>query len=577
MLAAGVPVLAALGWVVGGGLLPRPAAGQHRGGGPAVQVSADARFDALAQRYFDAYIEQSPVRATQLGVHRYDHLLDDLSPESLGMAAQRFKAMRTELSGLDPARLSPARRIDARLLRLRLDSDLLELDDLQGWRRNPMQLAETISGGLHELLARDFAPLDERLGLLVARQGQLPKLVAQAKKNLENPPEIFTRKAIDMVQGVLKLLREQVLREAGKSQNAALLADVKRSNAEAVRTLDELVRWMKRDLLPRSRGRYALGAERLRRKLAADEGLDVDLARLEELGRRELARTRAALEALGGKATLARLASDHGGPADLLPDTRRTLEELRRFVIDKQLVRLPAEARCQLAPMPDFMFGFASMSSPGPFETRAGEAYFYVDPVRPGWPRARQQAHLAAFNRTFMKIVSIHEAYPGHFVQGLHARRAPSVLRQIAGGNTLVEGWAHYAEQMVLDEGYRRDDPLLRASQLREAMVRLGRYLASIQLHAHGHSVAAVERFFEHEVLVDSYTAHREAERGTHNPMYLVYSLGKLQILKLRDDYRRRFPGRSLADFHDALLGQGQTPVAMIRTILLGDDAGPSL
>jgi uncharacterized protein (DUF885 family) len=248
----------------------------------------------------------------------------------------------------------------------------------------------------------------------------------------------------------------------------------------------------------------------------------------------------------------------------------RSLEEVRQFVVTKDVITIPSEVRPRVEDTPTYARGggFASMDTPGPYETKATEAFYYVTPVEKDWDAKHKEEHLRLFNRPVVALIDIHEAFPGHFVQFLYSPRFPTKTRKLIFAGTNAEGWAHYAEQMLVDEGYGGGDPRIRLAQLSEALVRDCRYVVAIKLHTQGLSVEDGAKIFVEKGFMEPANAYEEARRGTFNPTYLYYTLGKIEIQKLRDEYRAK-TGASLKQFHNAFVAQGALPIPLVRKLLL--------
>jgi len=315
-------------------------------------------------------------------------------------------------------------------------------------------------------------------------------------------------------------------------------------------------------------------------------GYDVEPAVLLKIGEKEIERTLKELKRVAKKvpgkgdarAKAKALAATHPAADQVVATAAGLLDSLRTFLVEKEIVTLPASDTCAVVPMPPFMWGFAAMNSPGPFEESAGEAFYYVKTVDPSWSPEKQEEHLSSFSPWDLGIVSIHEAYPGHLVQGCAARRIPSTIRRLATDYAYIEGWAHYCEQMTIDEGYGGNDPRYRFAQLRAALVRLCRFVASIRMHTAGMTVEEATQLFEEKAMMEPFPAAREAERGAFDPGYVNYTLGKMAILKLRADWKaQRADDFSLKAFHDRFLSCGAIPIPTIRELMLGPESGPSL
>ncbi len=332
---------------------------------------------------------------------------------------------------------------------------------------------------------------------------------------------------------------------------------------------------------------FAIGPESYGHMLAAGEMVDLPVEQVLAIGERNLAANQARLAALVADLApgatvpdaMAREADNHPDAEALIPSTAALLEDLRAFLISHDIISVPSEVRCQVRPTPSFLrWGFAFMDPPGPFETEATDAYYYVTTVDPAWSADEQEAWLRRFNYPVLRNTSVHEAYPGHYVHFLHAQAPMSRLRKIAGSYALIEGWAHYTEQMMVEQRLGGDENgRLELAQLQDALLRNCRYIVSIRMHTQGMSLAEATRFIQDNAYYEELPAYREAIRGTFDPGYLNYCLGKLMLLQLRADYQaaEEAAGRpfSLRGFHDALLSYGAPPVPLLRRSLLGGGA----
>jgi uncharacterized protein (DUF885 family) len=323
-------------------------------------------------------------------------------------------------------------------------------------------------------------------------------------------------------------------------------------------------------------------------KLRLEEGISIPVDRLLAIATRELKTTQEAFKSLAGRLnggdplqTWAKTKADHPGPGELVDVGRQQLDQLKAYVERQALITVPPCEPVTVAPTPDFYrWSFASMWTPGPFETKPTRAYYYLTDVDPAWPADRQQEYLRDFNYPTLWSISIHEVYPGHFLHYQHLRRVESKARKsiLFAPASFVEGWAHYCEQMMIEAGFGRDDQQVRLGQLAEALIRLVRFIVGIRLHTEDLSVEPGVRLFREEAYLEEASARREAERGTFDPTYLVYSAGKLMLLKLRQDWKQQ-QGKaySLRAFHDMLLGNGTGPFWLHRQLMLGADSGDVL
>ncbi|HYV65738.1 MAG TPA: DUF885 domain-containing protein, partial [Myxococcales bacterium] len=400
--------------------------------------------------------------------------------------------------------------------------------------------------------------------------------------------------ALEQLPGIFSFFEKDVPAAFREAKDEGALREFSQANAQVLAALRAYQEFLRTELLPRSSGDYRLGAETYRRKLLFEESVDLPLSRLLEIGMADLRKNQREFQRVAKllspdrtpEQVLSDLGADHPPPLQLLQAFRDTFGDLRGFISDRRIVTIPSPVPPVVEETPPFMraLTFASMDIPGPFEKRAKEAFFNVTLPEASWTQKQVEEHMAGFNRGTVISTAIHEAYPGHYVQFLWVQRAPNKVRQLLGCGTNAEGWAHYTEQMMLDEGYGRTTGVpeerdaaylkLRLGQLQDALLRNARYVVGIRMHTGDMTFDQGVEFFEKEGYQTRENALRETKRGTRNPTYLVYTLGKLQILKLREDYRKK-AGASfrLQEFHDSFLRQGFPPVGIIRRAMLGDDS----
>jgi uncharacterized protein (DUF885 family) len=551
----------------------------------------DARVAQLAAEYLQGRFAFYPSEATALGAHEFDHALEARDADSIAREVRRLRGALAALARVPESRLSAEARYDYLVLQSHARAELLELEDVRMWQRNPNIYNRLLASGVDNILKRNYAPIAARLDALVARERQVARLLADARANLQNPPRIYTETAIAQVGGSIDYFRTvvpQMFERAGGGRlPAARRAEFETTNESVVRELASFREWLRAELLPRSNGDYAIGAENYRRKLLYEEMVETPLAQLVREGERELRRTQNEMRAVAEEVAPGRdlmnviraLGREHPSADGLVGETRAELNRIRAFVRTQGILTPPASENLQVAETPEYArsTSFASMDTPGAFERVATEAYYYVTPPDPAWDARRKEEHLSFYNRYSLPIVSIHEVYPGHYYQLLAARRSPSRVRAVLGSGSFIEGWAHYTEQMMLDEGFGGNNPKLRLAQLQAALSRLCRYLVGLKLHTQGMSYEGGVEFFMREGYMERANAEREARRGTLDPTYLIYTLGKMEILKLREEYRERTGAAfRLGEFHDRLLAYGSPPVRILRMALVGDATAPS-
>ena len=463
-------------------------------------------------------------------------------------------------------------------------ASLLDLETIRSWEKNPDIYSSGISASAFAIMSRTYAPPEVRLRSLIARERQMPKALADARENLKNPPKIYTQIAIEQLPGIAGFFESDVPLAFNTVTDPKLLAEFHQANNAVITALKDYETFLRTDVLPRSNGDFRLGAENYAKKLAFEEMVDIPLDRLLRIGYDDLHKNQRWLKETAAKIdpnktprqVLADLETDHPAPGNLLQDFRDQCVKLRDFINARKIITIPSPVLPILEETPPFMraLTFASLDPPGPYETVAKEAYFNVTLPEKSWKPERVEDFMRAFNRGTILSTAIHEAYPGHYVQFLWLQTGhESRVRKLISANSNVEGWAHYCEQMMLDEGVSTD-PRMRLGQLQDALLRDARYIVGIEMHTGKMSMEQGVAFFEKEGFQTHEVAGRETKRGTSDPTYLYYTLGKLQILKLREDYRKMKGARfSLEEFHDAFMQQGYPPIKIVRRALLGNDS----
>jgi uncharacterized protein (DUF885 family) len=496
----------------------------------------------------------------------------------------KLKALQPRFDLLDPAKLAPISTGDLELLKSTIKSRLLELETIRMWRKDPDLCPSGVTSSIYLIIKRSFAPPEVRLRSVIAREGAIPGAIVAARQNLENPPKIYTEIALEQMPGMIDFFRKDVPGAFAEVKDDQLVAEFQRSNAVVIDALRKYEIFLRHDLLPISKGDFRIGAENYRKKLLADEMVDIPLDRLEEIGYADLRRNQQRLKETAEqidprhspREVLAELGKDHPAPDHLLQSFRDILGSLRQFIEQKQIVSIPSQVLPIVQETPPFMRATttASMDIPGAYETKATEALLSVTLPQPGWKAQRLEEWIVGFNRGTILSTAIHEAYPGHYTQFLWVQHAPSKVRKLIAVGTNAEGWAHYCEQMMLDEGYGGGDPKLRLGQLQDALLRDARFIVGIEMHTGHMTLEQAQEFFIREGYQPPPIAEVESKRGSGDPTYLVYTLGKLQILKLRDDFKKKEGSNfTLKDFHDRFMGQGVVPLKLLRKALLGDDS----
>jgi uncharacterized protein (DUF885 family) len=582
------------------------------GNARAQKVSADGAmqtFNFLEDQFFtDVYFKFAPTAGTSDGLHQYDSQLEDYSAAGVAREAAALHEFEKKVEAIDPAELDAPVAADRDILLNNIKSELLSLEVIRGWEKNPDDYSTGITNSAFVIMERPYASANTRLRSLVEREKLMPQVFEDARKNLKNPPKIFTEIALEQIDGDVSFFENDVPSAffsgadgAEVATDATTKAEFAKSNAAVIAALKSYAGWMKTDLLPRSNGDYRLGADPFEKKLQYDEMVDLPLSRLLEIAMDDLRKNQAEFARVAKEIDptktpeeeLAELQKMYPAPDQLLSTFHQTFDSLVGFIRANRIITIPSDVQPTLEETPPFMRAttFASMDPPGAFETHSKKAYFNVTLPEKDWPADRIAGHMAQFNVGTIVSTSVHEAYPGHYVQFLWMPQFGSKIRKVLGANTNIEGWAHYCEQMMLDEGYAAAAPdatpeqvrqakLIRLGQLMDALLRDARFVNSIKLHTGegepggNWTLDQAKDFFVKQGYQTREIGDVETKRGTGDPTYLYYTLGKLEIMKLREDYKKKKGAAfTIQDFHDNFMRQGFAPIKVIRKAMLGNDS----
>jgi len=572
----------------------------------------DAEYEAVAEEYIKGYLTAHPLNATSLGFHEYDGKISDYSRLALDAELSRVRRFDDRLKKFDLEKLSARQSIDLRILQAAIKKELFETQEMASFERNPMIYARAADVNIY--IKRNFAPLEDRVHSIVLIEQQVPNIVIAAKTNL-NPvlPKPYVELAIQIARGSAAFLRKDLVEAVADLKDERVRAEFQDANRKAATALTDYAAWLEREKLPKASNDFALGEEKYRRFLSETELVDLAPEKILEIGLAKLKEEQDAFAEAAKKIdpnkspieVFKQIQSEHPTEEMLILDVVKDLEQIRRYITTHKLITIPSEVRPRVKETPQYRraTSFASMDTPGPFEKRATEAYYYVTPPESDWSDQQKSEWLTAFNYYTTDIVSIHEVYPGHYVQflRLNASSANKVER-IFGSYGFIEGWAHYCEKMMVDQGYAgvagptpdasaspkssptasatpksSEEDAKRAAKYRmaqadEAMLRLCRLCVSVKMHTQKMTVDEATKFFRDNCYYEEKPARQEAIRGTFDPGYLNYTLGKLQILKLRDDYKaQEGENFSLQKFHNELLNHGMPPIRLLREIMLKD------
>jgi uncharacterized protein (DUF885 family) len=529
-------------------------------------------------RFFDqVYFKFSPTQGTSSGFHQYDARLEDYSK---GARDSRIKALHRAEQQFSTLPADPDRDLILNYIR----ATLLDLEQVRSWEKNPDTYSSGVTNSIYVIMSRTFAPAADRMKSVIARERQIPGVFEAAHANLKNPPRIYTEVAIEQLPGIVSFFQHDVPAAFQQVTDQKLLAEFQKSNSIAIDALKHYQAFLQNDLLARSGGDFRLGADLYRKKLLYEEMVDLPLDQLLEIGMADLRRNQESFKQTAAKIDpsktpqqiLDETTRDHPTGDHLLQSFRDVLGGLKDYIATRNIITVPSPVLPIVEETPPFMRALttASMDTPGPYEKVAKEAFFNVTLPESSWTPQQVEEHLEGFNRGTIISTAVHEAYPGHYVQFLWMQTIPSKVRKLLGAASNSEGWAHYTEQMMLDEGYGNGDLKLRLGQLQDALLRNARYIVGIQMHTGNMTYNQGIDFFVNEGYQSRTNGERETKRGTSDPTYLYYTLGKLEIMKLREDYKKlRGSAFTLQEFHDRFMREGNPPIKIVRKALLGEDS----
>ena len=552
----------------------------------------DQEYEAVAEDFIKGYFAARPLLGTSIGMHEYDGKITDYSRLALDAELFRLKKYEDRLQKFELTKLSQRQSIDLRILQAGIRKEIFQREAMAIFERDPMVYARAADVNIY--IKRNFAPLEDRVHSIIAIESQVPNILIAAKTNLDAVlPKPKVELAIQIAKGSADFLRKNLIEAIADLKDERLRAEFSESNRKAAGALADYAGWLERERLPKATADFALGEEKFHRMLLETELVDLAPEKILEIGLTQLRKEQKAFADAAQKIdpekspaeVFKSMQAEHPTPESLLSDVNKDLENIRKFVVTRKLVTIPSEIRARVKETPQYRraTSFASMDTPGAFEKRATEAYYYVTPPENDWPPLQKDEWLTAFNFYTADVVSIHEVYPGHYVQFLRLNASPATkVEKIFGSYAFIEGWAHYCEKLMIDEGYGTvanpsQDDLKRAAKYRmaqadDAMLRLCRLCVAIKMHTQNMTVEEATKFFEDNCYYEEKPAHAEAMRGTFDPGYLNYTLGKLQILKLRDDYKAQEGANySALKFHNELLNHGMPPIRLLRELMLKD------
>jgi uncharacterized protein (DUF885 family) len=558
--------------------------------------AAEAAFGRLEQRYMSEMLALMPVRATGVGEHRFDALLDDVSAEGYHRRSQLAAELLQQSAQIDATQLNRAHQTDLQLLRTELQGQQWAIDELQEWRWNPLLYTELAGNSIYTLMARDFAPLQARLLSVTARLSELPRLLGQVRQNLDpqRVPEIHAQTAIQQNSGITAVIEQLVLPQSASLPPEQQVA-LKTAMAHARSAVAQHQIWLEKKLLPAAHGEFRLGAARYDRKLhfeldsaysrqqirqQAEEALQRTRGRMYELAVQALrghsdapplpARPDPAQQQAAIAAALELAYQEQPARNDVLETARRAFSEAEEFVRAHELVTLYDDP-LEIITMPEFQRGvaLAFCDSPGPLD-RGQKTFFAVAPIPADWSAAQVQSYLREYNTRSIYELTLHEAMPGHYLQLQHANRYPSALRAILASTTFIEGWAVYGEGTMIDAGFRAQDPLMNLIHLKWDLRAIANAILDQAVHVDGMSREDAMQLMTHDTFQQEREAAAKWVRVQLTAGQLpAYFVGAQEHRALRAEAQRAWgKAFTLKRYHDAVLSYGSPPVHYVRELL---------
>ena len=551
-------------------------------------VPATAGFAPFVDRYLDGFARRHPSIAAGNGLHDHDDRLDDFSAQAIAAEIATLKTAAAELAAFSDSSLTPDERVDKRILAGVIDGWLLEQETLQNWKRNPMTYATALSDGVHNLMTMENDAAPVRMRRIIAKLAGVPALLQAARTNIVNPPRIFAERGLGMMRGASTMLTTDVSVAFVTEKGTPLMDSLLSAATAAAKAIDAYTTDFEKTVLPTANGEWKIGGDAVARRYRAEELIDVPLVDLAALGERELKlaqeRFRAAAQRLAPgadpQATWLTIRRNHPKRGEVVAAAQAVVDSLTRFISTKNLAVVPNGERVVVKPAQPFSLGFASMHASPPLEKTPLQSFYYITDADSLDAPAQQDAWLERFNYASLAITAAHEAMPGHWLHSVHMRDTPGKIRRIWIGlnpfpqpSSGQDGWAHYAEELVVEQGFMNGDPRYELAQLSDALTRICRLLSGIRLHTGEWTLAQAQACFEQQAYVAAPAAKREAERGTYDPTYGGYFLGKRGMLTLRRDVKAAQGDKfNLRDFHERVMKNGIAPIWAHRQLLLPGD-----
>jgi uncharacterized protein (DUF885 family) len=535
----------------------------------------DKIFEKFADDLFNVILENDPQAGSGLGLHEYDGRIGDVSEKGMENELRVYKEYYDRLISIERKELSAINRYDYDMAKWAIESALFYFEEIKSYKHNP-RFYINIFSGLDNYMKREYQPFDERLISVIKIMDRIPDTLETAENNLGNSlPAVFCKYAIHSASGFEDFFNHKLLEEIKeRSSNEDLITEYKRTSNEAVKAFEKFSKFID-TVNSATDDSYRLGKDKFLKMLRVTEHIDLPFEELKKTGLDELKRLQDELNLVikenDFEGKLDTLDHDHPTEDNLIGETNNMLNELVEFIRINEIVDLPEKLNCIVTEMPKYDdFGFAAMGTAGPFE-KSDESFYYVNLPDKDWDEKKKEEWLTQFNYPALSLISIHEAYPGHYTHFLNANEKSTKLSKLFMSYSYVEGWAHYTEEMMIEQGFRKDDFKSRIGMLQEALIRCCRYNVAIGIHCENMTLEDAKNYFLENAYMTETTAMQEAERGAFDPGYLNYTLGKIYLKKFKEKYFNKFKDtKTIKDFHNQIVSLGCPTYRIAEDFVIG-------
>lgn len=531
-------------------------------------------FEDFSEELFNTYLKINPQSGSYLGLHEYDGMIGDITEDGIANEVKIYKELYKKLTEINRELLSDINKYDYDIAKWAIESELFDLEERKSYKNNPMYYASMFSD-LHNYISREYAPFEDRLKSVIKVIDKIPGTLKNAAENLDKSlSSVLCKYAKHFSVGYEDFFENELLNEIKeKTSNEILISEYIEKCKPAIKAFNMFIEFIDKASSGNEKSNI-LGRDKFESMLRIKEHIDLSIEELKRLGLEELKRLQNELNKLikenNFEGKLDTLEHSHPSEESLIKDTENTLSELIDFIRTNNIVELPDELNCIVTEMPRYMdFGFAAMGTAGPFE-KSTESFYYVNLPQKEWDEKKKEEWLTQFNYPSLKLISIHEAYPGHYTHFLNANKYSTKLSKLFMSYSYVEGWAHYTEEMMPEQGFCKDDFKSKIGMLLEALIRCCRYIAAIGIHCENMSVEEAKEFFMKNAFMAETTAMQEAERGAFDPGYLNYTLGKIYLKKFKNKYFEKFKDtKTLEDFHNQIVRLGAPTFRIAESFVL--------